>query len=394
MVREFRAGRLLTRTVSGEGNRSWRSQVRNHSNATTFLNGEFVTRNAVPGFAKLVYNFNDGTGQHEEWVAGDLVGYHYPPSAKLPTPDLPEAMARAQAAFYKQIRQTQVQISGPTFLGEARETLKMLRRPAAGLQDLCGKYLKTLKNRKGKGKLSTKDLTKAAGDLWLESAFGWTPLLADARDAAKAWNRLFDTERIVPVSAFGSQSKDLTNYAGQPENQGMSGSNYIYLSVTRQRIGTRIVKIRGAVRAEAKTGARAQLGLFGFTPSEFLPTAWELLPWSFLVDYFTNIGEIIQSGVTDTSSLIWCSAAVVDMQDENILAELNLPYIKSIIGPWLIRSEYRPSAAFHTYRSVARSPNFGLSPPNLYFSIPGSDKQLANIAALLATASALHPQRR
>jgi len=286
-----------------------------------------------------------------------------------------------------------MKVSGPTFLGEARETLRMLRRPGEGIRNLAKGFLDTLKNRK---RAKPKTWAKDIGAIWLEHSFGWKPLLMDARDAAVAWNTLFDQERVVTFEGFGVQEDYLKNSSSTFTH---SFNNYCYYLMQKSVKSVRIVRIKGQVRAEAKTGPRAQLALFGFTPSEFLPTAWELLPWSFLVDYFTNIGDIIQAGVTDTSGVIWSSMTNIQDLRMEVHGGADVDRMRSVMGynaagmPNLQWVEQSPGLMRFTRRRISRTRVYPLSIPNLYFTIPRSDNQLGNLAALLAQALDLHPQK-
>jgi len=44
---------------------------------------------------------------------------------------------------------------------------------------------------------------------------------------------------------------------------------------------------------------------FGFRPEEFVPTAWELIPYSFVVDYFTNVNDIINAWAYRSAGIEW-----------------------------------------------------------------------------------------
>jgi len=43
---------------------------------------------------------------------------------------------------------------------------------------------------------------------------------------------------------------------------------------------------------------------------EALPVVWELIPYSFLVDYFSNIGQIIDSYSTQLGGVMWINGTV------------------------------------------------------------------------------------
>jgi hypothetical protein len=49
------------------------------------------------------------------------------------------------------------------------------------------------------------------------------------------------------------------------------------------------------VKTGCVNGALPKADLLQLTPKDFLPTAWDLLPFSFIADYFANIGDIINA---------------------------------------------------------------------------------------------------
>lgn len=381
----------LTQTRTGYSNRNWRSQVSKLQNATTSMSGVQVTMDIRRGYTRLNWRlprFIHSQNIEHEAIDGDLGLSQVTWNSFNPADSSnAEAYTRALTAAYQAIRQAQVQVSGPTFLGEARETLKMLRRPAEGIRDLAQDWIKLLQKKK---KANPKRWTKDISGAWLEHSFGWLPLLHDVEDGMKAWNRLHDLERATPFSGFGSKTTD----RGVTFQSNSGQLTYTVVRHTRKETSTRLVKYRGVVKATAKMGPRAQLDLFGFTPSEFLPTAWNLLPWSFLVDYFVNIGDIISAGVTDTSGVAWVNRSEVAIYDASITSDLDMDTVrKNLIPDDIVFSDSRPSLIRWQRRTVHRGPNISLEIPSLTFELPGSKGQLANMAALLGQARALHPQR-
>jgi hypothetical protein len=133
--------------------------------------------------------------------------------------------------------------------------------------------------------------------------------------------------------------------------------------------------------------------LFGFTPSEFVPTAWELMPWSFLVDYFTNIGDILTSSVTDTSSVRWVNRSIIKTSTLKARIAVDGPASISAIGAgWSGFVTSDPCEIEFKRKTVSRSPGVGISLPTFQLSFDLGDGQLGNIAALLGQCRLLHPQ--
>lgn len=401
----------LLRTKTGVSNRAWKDTIKRQGNATSELTGIFTSRRSQRSSAEIAYLFPLGVAasyslKHER-MHGDIAE-----SQCAPITDsflsLPTALNRALAKAYKAIREAQVAFSGPIALGEALETMHMLLRPAASIQDLCKKYLervaRDMKRSKGKRPRRVKrkyppdedsyvkDLMKAASGAWLENSFGWQPAINDAKDAAKAWNRLLDEENSVPFSGYGEDEKLIRSSS---VSQGFGGA-YLYQMVHTFDTGSKLVKIRGHVKREATTGGRAQAELFGFTPSEFLPAAWELLPWSFLIDYFTNIGDIINAGVTSTSNVQWTSMSTVDTITRRVHTGPDLEGTRKIVNATKPQLQYLTGSqglCVHTRRQVNRVKTFPLSIPDVEFNAFISLGQAANIAALLGQANSLFPQR-
>jgi len=108
---------------------------------------------------------------------------------------------------------------------------------------------------------------------WLEMQYGWLPLLGDSFEAAKAFeaisegprSQIFKVSRKVKGVGNGSQSP---SYRDIPYEW----------SVRRQII----------YEASEEMGFARQLGLL-----DPLSVAWELTPWSFLIDWFIPIGSYL-----------------------------------------------------------------------------------------------------
>jgi hypothetical protein len=126
-----------------------------------------------------------------------------------------------------------------------------------------------------------KDQTKGLSDAWLALQFGWKPLVADVYDACDDLARLNNDPRRVRVSCSRTrrwaQSLASGDWEGVPvhvHEEGWYTRKYVYIFSYRRE-------------------TFANLSRFGLTNP--VAVAWELLPWSFVVDWFIPVGDFIDT---------------------------------------------------------------------------------------------------
>jgi hypothetical protein len=376
----------MIRTRNGISNPNWKKQVDAHVNATTSMSGVFMTQDSTPGWSK-----NEKTTGLTMYN-GEVAAYNGAPPGSPVIPTL-QAHQRAVQRFLKQVRAAQTQMSGQVFLGELKEAMHMLRHPAEALRKaLKESYLDKLKRIKDR---DPKRWKKAISQTWLEGTFGWRPFVNDLQDAAKAYNELCykGDQRFLHLRAVGKA--DPKNVDQVDQNVSFPAGSSQLVRKTQSTWDEAVCVIRGEAKAQANTTTMDKLKIFGLQPSEFIPTAWELLPWSFLVDYFTNIGDILENSVTDTSNLAWAAESTVSIRKRRVMMSPQLKDTQSLQGPTFVSMTYSdPSTAFWQNRSVSRSVGTDLSIPPLRFELPGNPIQQLNIVALWAQAYyGLNPQK-
>jgi hypothetical protein len=298
----------------------------------------------------------------------------------------------AKAAFYKKLKLLTTQFQGMIFLGELTETLRMLRNPLVGIRSLCGDFLGTLRKRK---RANPKKWLNDVGSAWLEQSFGWNPLLNDIRDGVKAYRRIVEPVSTLKLSAGSSKTYDVTKihesqyYPGY-QSQYDLGANF--LTVSSWWLENIKVRYKGAVISQVNAPGWQNDDLFGFEPQNFIPAAWELLPWSFLADYFTNIGDILDASIVNTNRLAWVNKSVVKTKIKHGLFQQ--VYGSPPGGSGWTKVSLSGSRGFHFAKAkyVDRSANVGMSLPTFQVNFDLTGGQLANIDALLSQANALHPQ--
>lgn len=335
----------LTKTRTGVSNPSWRSQVRQNVSATTAMSGSQTTITCKKGRAtafsprEQVISFSplrliDLNEDYEGCYAARQ--YSSVPTAPVGSDSVARNMALTR--LYAAIRSQSTHFSGGTFLGELKESLGTIRnitRKVANLipshlasqQKLIKKHVgsyvigpngsavrvKDFNPRKGT-KLPVskwKELQQELADNWLEFAFGVRPLVADVHDAAEALARFENDSVHQKVRGYGNSSVVTTDSTSNI-NAGLTHLNGTFRDLRKDEI---IVVFRAGLQFSVSSpafGSAGRLqGLLGFKLEDFVPTMWNLLPYSFLLDYFVNVGDILNALTTDTSSVRWLNESVV-----------------------------------------------------------------------------------
>lgn len=401
--------KVLTRTRSGDRNPFWRKQVKAQTNAGTQMTGIIDTIEATSGYCEHQF-LHPVTGELSKSFSNGYLAVGLMQAMWNPTIASTLADNRAMQSYLKSVKSTQRSFSGLTFLGELRETLRMIRKPGEGLRHLLENYLLDVKKRKrlakddaarrklrGRKKREAEDVWKKdLSSMWLEHSFGWTPLVHDIEDAVNAYERARDRRlgsNQRAVSGYGSEMKEtpgknlFDDFRNHPPAVIISDS--WYKGVERAE-----VKYRGMVKVDNTAIPIQNAKLFGLTPAEFIPTAWELLPWSFLIDYFTNIGDVLENMITDTSSLAWTNRSTIRTAINTVVQSINVKDTMASKSDSVSCRQTGSTKAVQTRRFVNRDVGVSTYVPPISFELPGRPAQWANMTALFAQAASVHPQRR
>lgn len=390
----------VTRQRTGTNKPHWRDIIRAGGNATTAMTA--VMESADYTRTKSTTDFSiwkdpgNPSALYRRENTGDTFLRNNQNSAILGTSIYSSKFSTsfvdnlARASFYKKLRAIDTQFEGYIFAGELAETLHMLRNPLVGIRSLSKGFLDTLGKRK---RANPKKWLNDIGSAWLEQSFGWNPLLNDVKDAVKAYERLVKPVKTFKVSSGSKKWYDATKLNDSKHWPGFVAQydqgNY-YHTVSSSIIERHSVRYKGAIVNNTNAPHWQNQDLFGFEPQNFVPAAWELLPWSFLADYFTNIGDILTSSIVSTRNVAWVNKTVIiEVQKDGVFNAVAGP------GPgagWINQVVSGRGSHRFTHKSVSRSSDVGLSLPTLQINFDLTGGQLANIDALLAQAGALHPQ--
>jgi hypothetical protein len=287
-----------------------------------------------------------------------------------------EADRAARLQFLAKYRQARTAFQGGTFLGELANTVKMIRHPAQVLREAIDVYHRALKKKLIRRGLDRKFIQES----WLEAQYGWLPFINDIRSAAKIGTA--SPYKVREELHSFAQVDIESNVLRQSANNGLA-----IFDGTIQNVGFVTCVYKGAVNAvNSPPGFPEQLG---FSWSNVLPTAWELIPYSFLVDYFSNIGKVIDGMSVGSVSLAWgCKTTVKKFQVKLVSSRFNREL--SIAG---FGSAYKDITGYATgggflssrtsaSRRIVTGVTVGIG--DVQFKLPGSSTQWLNIGALLA----------
>lgn len=362
----------------GTSNPAWRAQVRAGIGATTPFIGTKFQYNS--GYSTGSWRFKapwNPSNKVEATMYGDFVLGNQPnvtPAADINTSG---ADSDARVAFLGKCREVQRQFQGGVFLGELRETLQMIRNPAKALRRGVDDYYRSAKKR-SRG-LPPKRANRVVQDTWLEYVFGWKPLINDISDAN---NALSDkpSRTFVPVMSTRSRTNSSVTVGGGS----FSIYEWKYILDTQTVASSRY---KGACVSSASNPVKKGLSKWGISPDNFVPTVWELIPYSFLVDYFTNIGQVLDGWSLHDAGIAWCnhtfkverrqtlqSVWPVDSTTRDAVGAANYQGASLAHQGYLNASSRVDRAA---YDGVA------VSLADIHFRVPGSDSlKWLNIAAL------------
>lgn len=221
-----------------------------------------------------------------------------------------EAESEALSRMHSKIRESRSEINGFAFLGELRETLKMIRKPLSSLTKQVYSHLeRTEVYRSGKKKRLPRksvEYSKALSGTALEINFGWKPVISDIQAIALIAAKVVAGHGLRKQFSTFSELKSSEEYFDgywNPDN-----GSYIRGQQTRRYEYTVGAKVSVGVnyREECASDALSQvIRLGGFTTEQILPAIYELTPWSWLIDYFSNLGDLIEAATTDLSDVVY-----------------------------------------------------------------------------------------
>lgn len=377
--------KVLVDSRDGINNPNWKRQVAAGNNATTPFTGIKATLKATtPCVSEIwwlaTYPEIPANWRRERKTWSHDIGGIFPTAP--PINDLNEARNNAQTKFYKELEGVLTSFQGGVFLGELRETLQMLRNPAKTLRRKLDEYIGAAKKRR-RGSPITK--RKILADMWLEHSFGWLPFLNDLDSAANYHRDRVEKLKQELVPLQGSAVKMTSTDTGA----GDFGGQY-RLACRLRYINKSFARYKGAVASEAVGRTVMSMSAMGLAPRAIVPTLYEIMPWSFAIDYFTNVGDVISAWANQRTRLAWLCETT---RREQFIGSYGTEFAGYTSGtpPKIYYEHLSDGHSEASYKIVGRAPSAYCPVPSIQFEIPGFGRKWLNLAALAANRRALTP---
>lgn len=136
-------------------------------------------------------------------------------------------------------------------------------------------------------KRAIKKNLRLPANLWLELQYGWKPLLSDVHGAAEALRQNLEDVEFKPICTVKSSQKDSIDEFWRTSD---------VFGVTSWTAHRRKTEWKAFVRLDfVRTGIPAVHSLASIGLTNPLELAWELLPFSFVADWFLPVGDWLSS---------------------------------------------------------------------------------------------------
>jgi hypothetical protein len=212
---------------------------------------------------------------------------------------------------------------------------------------------------------------------YLQWTYGVSPLMGDIDGIMEAVQRLSDKQRdVVRLSVTVPVQLPVTSYSVVSV---LSGPGRVVFQTFVQEVPVLKVRFKGAVKVsvDPPDSVERLRSLSNFDLSQVVPTFYELLPFSFVADYFSTIGDVVNGVFTSTRNLVYATQST-SVEASRLCIVVGLPSRWGVPTSWPLI----PAAGLAEYRTLNRvKANLAVSYRDLRLTIPNMD-QIRNLSVL------------
>lgn len=376
--------RTWTDSTSGSKNPNYRAQILRLNDATTAASGSYARVNsALPYMMEVEGRTLDNPPVSQRYLYHrhyKISGESYPHAlcvVQLPPGSGHPSEASADNQAIEKLYQTLIGFESAVLagedLGEIGQTIKMLRSPMQSARKLATDLLSRHERALSQRTLSR--TVKALADTTLEYRFGVMPLVHSAASAAF---RLRNREYLWRTHGFSCQGRGESYSYSYGSSIGLSAATIDLSAKTRR---TTTVRYKGVFGIRASVPKRPVQDILRLRMKDIIPTVWNLIPYSWLADYATNIGVIADSISVPWAGVRWCAKTTRITWDREVRGSGRKA------PNWPIIHAYKVSPGGFSSSGVrwTRVRQDTMPRPSLEVSLNFSGRQMQNVAALIAS---------
>lgn len=379
--------RIVTDTFSGSKNPGWRDKVRKVMDATTPASGVRTKVKLSPCTVGYDYYTQD-----PDKVAQNLKGQFHRRGAASGTlfPDhffsaldtvqdtsnssqFTSADNQAIAKLYEQLESFESSAQAGEDAAESHKTLSLLRKPMSGLQSVTSDFLQ--RHEKALSIRGLQRSAKAMADATLEWRFAIKPVTKTVAGAIVGLQNRDYVGSYFPFSAKGeTTSKSI--WGAYSESMGV-----VSVYVNERWVRKTQVQYQGVWGVEASVDRRSVSDVLSLNWKNVAPTVYNIIPWTWLLDYATNIGNIVESLQVPWAGVKWCckTSRLSSVYDAQTTGQ-----VFAVSQRFRDHSTHSPGFTHLEKTSFIRRRVTQMPVPKLEFRNPfGSVGQAQNIAALI-----------
>lgn len=180
---------------------------------------------------------------------------------------------------------------------DLEKTLGMLRRPFKGCIELLHQTIKATRLYYNPRRKSLKLLARAHANAWLERRYGWVPLIGDIStlmlQVEESRRQSLTRRRVVRSLVKGEykRTQAVTRAIGGQLSLNLDGE---VRDVHSARVAAGII-----YDLPEEEDRRDMARILGTRSRDLLPTLYEIVPYSFVADWFVNVGDWLQAMCPD-----------------------------------------------------------------------------------------------
>lgn len=167
-----------------------------------------------------------------------------------------------------------------TMMAELSKTRVLVGGAAVRTRTRMEKILDAMSRRRRSKRPNFGELSREFSEIWLENRYGWRLLYYDLKAAQESYDKISQSDFLDRVRGRASDSSSSVEY-----------TPWVRTGFNSSRIETRLVR---TTTLERRAATGVTLNFDNVVSVDPVVTAYELIPFSFVLDWFTTVGSVIE----------------------------------------------------------------------------------------------------